>query len=160
MWIASGGHTHLFEMREGFHYRLLGRTRDDAAGEAFDKVARLLGLAYPGGPAIDKLAATGVRFEHCYAQPLCTPTRVQLMTGMYNVRNYINFGNMDPKAVTFGNLLKQAGYATCIAGKWQLGQDPDLPRKYGFDEFCLWQHTRRPPRYANPGLEINGVEKD
>jgi len=111
-------------------------------------------------PALDRLAATGVRFTHCYAQPLCTPTRVQLMTGRYNIRNYINFGNMDPQAVTFGNLLKQAGYATCIAGKWQLGQALDLPKKFGFDEYCLWQHTRRPPRYANPGLEINGVRKD
>nr|MCU0248453.1 sulfatase-like hydrolase/transferase [Bryobacter sp.] len=107
-----------------------------------------------------KLAATGARFTHCYAQPLCTPTRVQLMTGLSNVRNYINFGNMDPKSVTFGNLLKTAGYATCIAGKWQLGQDVDLPKKFGFDESCLWQHTRRPPRYANPGLEINGVVED
>ena len=111
-------------------------------------------------PVLDKLAATGVRFTHCFVQPLCTPTRVQLMTGRYNVRNYINFGNMDPQAVTFGNLLKQAGYATCIAGKWQLGQDVELPKNFGFDESCLWQHTRRPPRYANPGLEINGVEKD
>ena len=111
-------------------------------------------------PVLDKLAATGVRFTHCFVQPLCTPTRVQLMTGRYNVRNYLNFGNMDPQAVTFGNLLKQAGYATCIAGKWQLGQDLGLPKKFGFDEHCLWQHTRRPPRYANPGLEINGVEKN
>jgi arylsulfatase A len=111
-------------------------------------------------PVLDKLAATGVRFTHCYAQPLCTPTRVQLMTGLYNVRNYITFGNMDPQAVTFANLLKAAGYTTCITGKWQLGRDLDLPKKFGFDEYCLWQHTRRPPRYANPGLEINGVEKD
>ncbi|MBI5690146.1 MAG: sulfatase-like hydrolase/transferase [Verrucomicrobia bacterium] len=111
-------------------------------------------------PVLDRLAASGARFTQCYVQPLCTPTRVQLMTGLYNVRNYINFGNMDPKAFTFGNALKGAGYATCIAGKWQLGQDPGLPKKYGFDEYCLWQHTRRPPRYANPGLEINGVEKD
>jgi len=111
-------------------------------------------------PQIDKLAATGMRFTHCFVQPLCTPTRVQLMTGRYNVRNYINFGNMDPQVATFGNLLKQAGYATCIAGKWQLGHDVELPKKFGFDEYCLWQHTRRPPRYANPGLEINGVEKD
>jgi len=111
-------------------------------------------------PVLDRLAATGVRFTQCYVQPLCTPTRVQLMTGRYNIRNYINFGNMDPQAVTFGNLLKQAGYATCMAGKWQLGQDLDLPKKFGFDEYCLWQHTRRPPRYANPGLEINGVKKD
>jgi arylsulfatase A len=111
-------------------------------------------------PVLDRLAATGVRFTHCYVQPLCTPTRVQLMTGRYNVGNYINFGNMDPRAVTFGNVLKQAGYTTCMVGKWQLGRDLELPKKFGFDEYCLWQHTRRPPRYANPGLEINGVEKD
>jgi len=57
--VVSGGHTHLFEVRDGFHYRLLGKTRDDAAGEAFDKVAKLLGFGYPGGPVIDSLAPYG-----------------------------------------------------------------------------------------------------
>lgn len=57
--IVSGGHTHLFEVSEGFCYRLLGKTRDDAAGEAFDKVAKLLGFGYPGGPVIDLLAPFG-----------------------------------------------------------------------------------------------------
>ena len=57
--VASGGHTHLYEVGEGFHYRLLGKTRDDAAGEAFDKVAKLLGFGYPGGPVIDLLAPFG-----------------------------------------------------------------------------------------------------
>jgi arylsulfatase A len=111
-------------------------------------------------PVLDRLASTGVRFTHGYAQPLCTPTRVQLMTGLYNVRNYVRFDFLDPRVTTFANLLKQAGYATGIAGKWQLGRDPKLPQTFGFDESCLWQHTRRPPRYANPGLEYNGVEKD
>lgn len=111
-------------------------------------------------PNLDQLAATGMRFEQCYVQPLCTPTRVQLMTGLYNVRNYIEFGLLDPEAVTFAHLLKQAGYATGIAGKWQLGRDPNLPRHFGFDESYLWQHTRRPPRYANPGLEHNAQEHD
>jgi arylsulfatase A len=111
-------------------------------------------------PVLDKLAATGARFTQCYVQPLCTPTRVQLMTGLSNVRNYVQFGAMDPKATTFAHPLKAAGYATCIAGKWQLGRDPELPKRFGFDEACLWQHLRRPPRYANPGLEINGVEKN
>jgi N6-L-threonylcarbamoyladenine synthase len=54
--VVSGGHTSLFEVPAQGVYRLLGRTRDDAAGEAFDKVAKLLGLGYPGGPAIDRLA--------------------------------------------------------------------------------------------------------
>jgi N6-L-threonylcarbamoyladenine synthase len=60
--VVSGGHTHLFlaQPREGtWHYRLLGRTVDDAAGEAYDKVAKLLGLGYPGGPWIDALAVYG-----------------------------------------------------------------------------------------------------
>ena len=57
--IVSGGHTLLLHLRGPCDYPLLGRTRDDAAGEAFDKVARMLGLPYPGGPEIDKLARTG-----------------------------------------------------------------------------------------------------
>ena len=65
--VVSGGHTHLYEVREGFVYRLLGKTRDDAAGEAFDKVGKLLGFGYPGGPVIDLLAPHGdpraVRFS-------------------------------------------------------------------------------------------------
>jgi N6-L-threonylcarbamoyladenine synthase len=54
--VVSGGHTSLFDVPAEGEYRLLGRTRDDAAGEAFDKVAKLLGLGYPGGPVIDRLA--------------------------------------------------------------------------------------------------------
>ena len=111
-------------------------------------------------PVLDKLAASGVRFENCHSQPLCTPTRVQLMTGRYNVRNYLNFGTLRREETTFGHLLKNAGYATAICGKWQLGHEVDSPQHFGFDESCLWQQTRRPPRYANPGLEYNGVEKD
>ena len=57
--VASGGHTHLFEVLPGLHYRLLGKTRDDAAGEAYDKVAKLLGFGYPGGPVLDLLAPHG-----------------------------------------------------------------------------------------------------
>ncbi|MCF7817921.1 MAG: sulfatase-like hydrolase/transferase [Kiritimatiellales bacterium] len=111
-------------------------------------------------PVIDKLAATGVRFEHCYAQAICTPTRVQMMTGIYNVRNYVDFGGMDPNCMTFANILKQAGYATCMAGKWQLGTDVDLPKRFGFDENYLWWHTHKTGRYMNPGLQVNGVSKD
>ncbi len=57
--VVSGGHTHLFEVRRDGSYARLGRTRDDAAGEAFDKVAKLLGFGYPGGPVIDRIARHG-----------------------------------------------------------------------------------------------------
>ena len=57
--VVSGGHTHLFEVVESGKYRLLGKTRDDAAGEAYDKVAKLLGYGYPGGPLIDQLSGYG-----------------------------------------------------------------------------------------------------
>ena len=57
--IVSGGHTNLFHVQEEGQYRLVSRTRDDAAGEAFDKVAKMLGLGYPGGPIIEQLARDG-----------------------------------------------------------------------------------------------------
>lgn len=57
--VVSGGHTNLFLIPESEKYKLVGRTRDDAAGEAFDKVSKLIGLGYPGGPAIDRLAQRG-----------------------------------------------------------------------------------------------------
>ena len=57
--VVSGGHTHLVEVEDYGKFRIIGRTRDDAAGEAFDKVARAIGLGYPGGPKIDKKAKEG-----------------------------------------------------------------------------------------------------
>jgi N6-L-threonylcarbamoyladenine synthase len=64
--VVSGGHTFLVEMRDHLDYRLLGTTVDDAAGEAFDKVGRLLGLGYPGGPAISLAAAGAVRRDRVF----------------------------------------------------------------------------------------------
>ena len=56
-------------------------------------------------PNIDSLARNGLRFENAHVQPLCTPTRLQLMTGKYNFRNYIGFGTMAPEEKTFGHIL-------------------------------------------------------
>ncbi len=68
--VASGGHSHIIRVEDYDRYALIGRTRDDAAGEAFDKVARVLGLGYPGGPNLEKLAAGGdpfaVRFHSAF----------------------------------------------------------------------------------------------
>ena len=121
-------------------------------------------------PNLDKLAAKGVRFTNCFSNPICTPSRIKLMTGQYNVRNYVKFGWLDREQTTFAHQLKAAGYATAIAGKWQLGRDKDTPQHFGFEQSCLWQHTRSgrsnedgkniDRRFVNPQLEFNGVEKD
>ncbi len=68
--LVSGGHTMLLDVEDWGRYRLLGRTRDDAAGEAFDKVAKLMGLPYPGGPHVEKLAATGDPSKLRFARPM------------------------------------------------------------------------------------------
>ena len=70
--VVSGGHTSLYFIPEAGRYQLVGRTRDDAAGEAYDKVAKLLGLGYPGGPVIDRLAREGN--EHAYDFPVARLT--------------------------------------------------------------------------------------
>lgn len=68
--VASGGHTHLFLVEGGLRMSLIGATRDDAAGEAFDKVAKMLGLGYPGGPEIDREAAHGRRDAIDFPRPV------------------------------------------------------------------------------------------
>ncbi len=118
-------------------------------------------------PNIDRMAAEGALFTYAYSMPLCTPTRVQLMTGKYNFRNYIGFGLLDSSQHTFGNLLKEAGYKTCIAGKWQLrgnerqrklagGRIGSWPEGAGFDEYCLWQIDERGSRYKDPMVTMTG----
>ncbi|MCI0699870.1 MAG: sulfatase-like hydrolase/transferase [Planctomycetia bacterium] len=109
-------------------------------------------------PNLDALAASGVRFTHAYATPLCTPSRVQLMTGRYNFRNYVTFGQLDLKEKTFAHVLKAAGYSTFIAGKWQLAGGLKGPNDAGFDEYCLWQifEQNKGSRYAAPKLHANG----
>jgi arylsulfatase A-like enzyme len=121
-------------------------------------------------PYLDGLARTGIRFEHAYSTPLCTPSRVQIMTGKYNFRNYRAFGILDPKERTFAHMLKEAGYATCAAGKWQLyGSDAlapeirgtgSMPGQAGFDEHCLWHLVDRGSRYADPVIVENGRKRE
>ena len=122
-------------------------------------------------PNLDDLARSGLRFNHAYAQPLCTPTRLQLMTGQYNFRNWQAFGILDPNEKTFGHMMQAAGYKTCIAGKWQLYSynPPDFMPEWrgkgmrgeqaGFDDYFLWhaEHTEdKGSRYANPKILDNG----
>jgi arylsulfatase A-like enzyme len=126
-------------------------------------------------PQLDTLARTGVRFTHGYATPLCAPTRLQLMTGKYNFRNYEAFGILNPNEKTFGHHMQAAGYRTAIAGKWQLysynppDYEPEwrgkgmLPKDSGFEEYCLWHtgHTEdKGSRYADPRVLENGRLRD
>ncbi len=141
---------------------------DDVSWEAFG----CYGAEDYKTPHIDRLASEGIRFNHCYSTPICTPSRVKLMTGKYNFRNYTHFGYLNPKEKTFGQILQSAGYKTAIAGKWQLNglfnkleghDDPTRPLKAGFDESMLWQVTTGKgigngggERFWSPPLEHNG----
>ena len=83
------------------------------------------GTSYPT-PTIDRLARDGARFTHAYAQPLCTNTRLQLMTGRYNHRNWQAFGILPRGSRTIAHVARDAGYRTHLVGKWQL-QSYDPP---------------------------------
>ena len=142
---------------------------DDASWECFGPY----GAVDYETPNIDRLAEHGVKFQHCYSTPICTPSRVMIMTGKYNFRNYTHFGYLPPQEKTFGNLLQEAGYKTAIAGKWQLNgihdgdtleghADNSRVNRAGFDEHALWQVTRgkkgkgSSERFWSPQLEVNG----
>ena len=142
---------------------------DDVSWEAFG----CYGAEDYETPNIDALAAEGVRFSHAYSTPICTPSRVKIMTGQYNFRNYTHFGYLNPADKTFGHMMQMAGYKTAIAGKWQLNglyhqaegcEDNTRPFKAGFDEYCLWQVTKGKTkkdgggeRFWSPPLEHNGT---
>lgn len=123
-------------------------------------------------PELDSIAKVGVRFTNCFSQPLSTPSRVKMMTGRYNCENYVDFEYLDYKERTFGNILKDAGYKTMIAGKWQLNgqqiaavnpslaphsEDLTTPNHFGFDEYSLWQLVGKGNRYAQPEVMQNGT---
>ncbi|MCA8973194.1 MAG: sulfatase-like hydrolase/transferase, partial [Planctomycetes bacterium] len=116
-------------------------------------------------PNLDAMAKAGATFTHCYSQPLCTPSRVKLMTGLSNIRNYTSFGILPRGETTFAHILQRAGYRTCVVGKWQLfgsrqerlpAGSGTLPADAGFDEHLLWQVDRIGSRYADPLLVENG----
>jgi len=117
-------------------------------------------------PNIDRLAREGMRFENAHATPLCSPSRTRIMTGLENHRNYEAFGYLAPGQRTFANVLKEAGYATGMVGKWQLmgngfdGREGIAPEAAGFDESYLWQLKAldaKGSRYWGPTRGMNGV---
>ena len=99
--VVSGGHTHLVKVNDYGEYEIVGRTRDDAAGEAFDKVARAIGLGYPGGPKIDKIAKEGnpdaIVFPRAHVDD--APYDFSFSGIKSAVLNYINSANMQGKEI-------------------------------------------------------------
>lgn len=110
-------------------------------------------------PNLDRLARSGIQFDTCYTACICHPTRFEIMTGQYGYRNGVyHFAGRagGPKRdspeeqivnhLTFGKVLKSAGYATAVAGKWQLtGKIPSLVVECGFDEYCIWAYKHNLP---------------
>ncbi len=122
--IVSGGHTHLVEVQDYTKFNVIGRTRDDAAGEAFDKVARTLGLGYPGGPLIDRLAKEG--------NPLAIPFPKGMMdqdnldfsfSGLKSaVLNYLNSAKMKNETVVVEDVCASFQHAVVetLKGKTEM----------------------------------------
>jgi arylsulfatase A-like enzyme len=116
-------------------------------------------------PSLDRIATEGMRFKTAWSTPLCTPTRAMIMTGQYaHHSGYFGQHGMRPKRespffdfgdkFTIADLLKTRGYATALAGKWQLmGQVPTLIFDCGFDEYRIWAYKRNLP----PGIEHTGA---
>ncbi len=125
-------------------------------------------------PNIDRLAAEGAHMTTFYVSPVCAPTRASLMTGRYNYRTrvvdtHIGRAMMEPEEITLAEVLRDAGYATGLFGKWHLGDNyPMRPQDQGFEEVLMHRgggigQPSDPPagenKYTDPVLFENGVEK-
>lgn len=134
--VVSGGHTHLVHVRGYGQYEILGRTRDDAAGEAFDKVARAIGLGYPGGPKIEKLSKEG--------NPDGIPfPRAKVADGQYD----FSFSGLKSAVLNYINGCKMKNEPICeadIAASFQkavidvlVEHAMDAAQKFGLDKFAI-----------------------
>ena len=134
--VVSGGHTHLVNVKDYGSYDILGITRDDAAGEAFDKVARAIGLGYPGGPKIDRIS--------CEGDPnAITFPRAKVDTGAYDfsfsglksaVLNYLN--SMKMKGEDFSQADVAASFQEAVVDVLA-GHSMDAMERYGTKRFAL-----------------------
>ena len=134
--IVSGGHTHLVIVRDYGEFEILGRTRDDAAGEAFDKVARAVGLGYPGGPKIDKAAKEG------NPQAIKFP-RARVDGNVYDfsfsglksaVLNHINHANMMGEEINIPDLL--ASFQNAVVDVL-VSHTVEAAKEYGFKKVAI-----------------------
>ena len=112
--VVSGGHSHLVYVSDYGKYEILGRTRDDAAGEAFDKIARVMGMPYPGGAALDKLAYEGDPKAIKFPSPALLGDNLDFsFSGLKtSALNYINSNNQKGIEISFADVA--ASYTDCV----------------------------------------------
>ncbi|WP_404309440.1 sulfatase-like hydrolase/transferase [Neorhodopirellula lusitana] len=112
-------------------------------------------------PNIDRLAREGVRCDYAFAYPLCEPTRRTLMSGKYGNRNHLVSKGQHASDITFGDVFKRDGYATCMTGKWKQSRGTnEIPAEryiseFGWDEYCCFDVVAEGRRYINPDLVVN-----
>ena len=134
--VASGGHSHLVVVKDYGEYEIIGRTRDDAAGEAFDKVARAIGLGYPGGPKIDKLAREG------------NPDAISFPRAKVAENEYdFSFSGLKSAVLNYLNSCQMKGEEICRADVAASFQKADVDvlvehslhavKEFGYDKFAI-----------------------
>lgn len=108
-------------------------------------------------PTIDQMANEGMRFTQCHSAPTCSPSRFMLLTGKYSFRNYFTSGVMSLDQRTIANMLQNAGYATCVSGKWQLDGGDNSIKTFGFDQYFVFEAfvTELIQRHKNPLIYEN-----
>jgi arylsulfatase A len=110
-------------------------------------------------PNLDSMARHGKNFTHCESTPLCNPSRMMLLTGKQNLRNYSNWGYISDTAKTIGNLMQDAGYKTAFYGKLQLQCSPARMQYWGWDRYTIFEITddtiNAERRYKSPTLVDN-----
>ena len=134
--VVSGGHSHLVKVKDYGEYEILGRTRDDAAGEAFDKVARAIGLGYPGGPKIDKVSNEGNPEAIQFPRAKVADNEYDFsFSGLKSaVLNYLNSCEM--KGETINQADVAASFQKAVVDVL-VGHSMDALEKYGFKKFAI-----------------------
>ena len=133
--VVSGGHTHLVEVKDYQNYEILGRTRDDASGEAFDKISRAMGLGYPGGPIIDKLAKQGNKHAIEFPRAFLDDSYDFSFSGLKSaVLNYINGCKM--KGETFDPADLAASFQKAVV-EVLVGNSMRAVEKLGMKKFAI-----------------------
>ena len=134
--IVSGGHTHLVKVEDYGQYEILGRTEDDAAGEAFDKVARAIGLGYPGGPKIDRVSKSGNPEAIKFPRAKVGDSEFDFsFSGLKSaVLNYLNTASMNGETIVTEDVAASFQQAVIDV---LVGHSMEAVEKYGFDKFAI-----------------------